>query len=146
MFPNQKPWFNGDIKHKLRKRWEAFKSGDHEEYKKARYELQRSIKAAKRSHSKKLEGYYLNNNTRSMWQGIQSVTNYRKTTTTTDPQNTTLPDSLNVFYARFDRQNTNTPSKAPCDPTDTAFQITHTHTHTGAEGYEEGEPPRGFAT
>ncbi|KAI2645121.1 hypothetical protein H4Q32_027825 [Labeo rohita] len=126
-FPNQKPWFNRDIKQKIRERREAFKVGGHMEYKRARYELQKTIKVAKRAYSQKLEGYYLNHNTRSMWQGIQAVTNYRGTTTATDPQDTTLPDCLNTFYARFDRLNTtNTPSKSPCDPTDTVFQVTHT--------------------
>lgn len=28
VFPNQKPWFNGDIRLKIKKRWAAFKSGD----------------------------------------------------------------------------------------------------------------------
>ncbi|CAL8297511.1 unnamed protein product [Gadus morhua 'NCC'] len=45
--------------------------------------------------------------------------------TTPDTRDATLPDSLNNFYARFDRLNTDTPSKAPCDSMDTAFQITH---------------------
>ena len=125
VFPNQKPWFNGDIKQNIRIRREAFKSGDQEEYKRARYELERSITAAKRAHSKKLESLYLNNNTCSMWKGIQAATNYRTTMTTPDTRDATLPDRLNNFYARFDRLNTDTPSKAPCDSMDTAFQITH---------------------
>ena len=125
VFPNQKPWFNGDIKQNIRIRREAFKSGGQEEYKRARYDLERSITAAKRAHSKKLESLYLNNNTRSMWKGIQAATNYRTTMTTPDTRDATLPDSLNNFYARFDRLNTDTPSKAPCDSMDTAFQITH---------------------
>ena len=33
VFPNQKPWFNGDIKQSIRIRREAFKSGDQEEFK-----------------------------------------------------------------------------------------------------------------
>ena len=45
--------------------------------------------------------------------------------TTPDTRDATLPDRLNNFYARFDRLNTDTPSKAPCDSVDTAFQVTH---------------------
>ncbi|XP_073720820.1 uncharacterized protein [Misgurnus anguillicaudatus] len=126
VFPNQKPWFNGNIKQKIRKRQEAFKSGDQREYKKARYELQKSIRAAKRAYSQKLESFYLSNNTRSMWQGIQAVTNYKEIVSATDPLDVTLPDSLNTFYTRFDRMNTDTPLKAPCNPTDTVFQVTPT--------------------
>lgn len=46
-FPDQKPWFNGDIKLKIRERREAFKAGDQTEYKRAHYELQKSIRVAK---------------------------------------------------------------------------------------------------
>lgn len=49
VFPNEKPWFNTDICRKIKKRSEAFKSGDGEEYQRARYELRKSIKAAKRA-------------------------------------------------------------------------------------------------
>ncbi len=40
VFPNQKPWFNADVRSKIRTRCAAFKSGDITEYKHARYELQ----------------------------------------------------------------------------------------------------------
>jgi len=52
-----------DIKQKIRKRRDAFKLGDQAEYKRARYELQNPIRAAKRAYSQKLEGYNLNHNT-----------------------------------------------------------------------------------
>lgn len=149
VFPNQKPWFNGNIKQKITKRQEAFKSGDQREYKKARYELQKSIRAAKRAYSQKLERFYLSDNTCSMWQGIQAVTNYKKIVPATDPLDVTLPDSLNTFYTRFDRMNTDTPSKAFCNPTDTVFQVTPTQVlkalrqvnHHKAVG-PDGVPPR----
>ena len=47
-FPNQKPWMIRDIHCLLKSRSEAFKSGDTDLYKKARYDLRRSIKDAKR--------------------------------------------------------------------------------------------------
>lgn len=62
IYPNQKPWFNSDIRGKIRKRWEAFRLGDRGEYKESQYELQKTIKAAKRAHSQKHESLYLNNN------------------------------------------------------------------------------------
>ena len=126
VFPNQKPWFNADVRLKIRNRCAAFKSGDTTEYKRARYELQRSIKAAKRLYSKKLESCYLDNNTHSMWQGIQAVTNYRRSTNGTEIRDDNMPDNLNNFYARFDRQNGDTPSKSPHNPGETALQVTQT--------------------
>ncbi len=126
IYPNQKPWFNADIRRKIRKRCDAFRLEDREEYKKARYELQRSIKAAKRAHSQKLESLYLNNNTHSMWQGIQAVTNYKKKSGSMDTRDTNLPDCLNSFYARFNQQSIDILSKSPRDAEDTVFQVTHT--------------------
>jgi hypothetical protein len=55
VFPNQKPWFNGDIKQNIRIGREAFKSGDQEEYKRARHELEKSITDAKRATPKNLK-------------------------------------------------------------------------------------------
>uniref|UniRef100_A0AAX7SZL7 Ketohexokinase n=1 Tax=Astatotilapia calliptera TaxID=8154 RepID=A0AAX7SZL7_ASTCA len=46
-FQGQKPWLNGDIKLEIRERREAFKAGDQMEYKRAHYELQKSIRVAK---------------------------------------------------------------------------------------------------
>ncbi len=126
VFPNQKPWFNADVRSKIRTRCAAFKSGDITEYKHARYELQKSIKAAKRAYTQRLESYYRENNTRGMWQGIRTMTNYRTDADRTPAQDAILPDNLNKFYARFDRDNRDIPSKAPCDPEETALQVTHT--------------------
>ena len=103
MFPNQKPWFNADIRMKIRSQCAAFKSGDTVEYKQAWYELQKSIRAAKRTYSQKLERCYRDINTRSMWQGIQSISNYRSNTNRVKVCDSTLPDTLNSFYGRFDR-------------------------------------------
>ncbi len=106
IFPNQKLYFNVGICRKIRKRCEAFKSGDTEKYKRGWYKLGKSIRATKWAYSQKLESLYLKNNTHGMWQGIQSVTNYRKNTTGMETQDTTFPESLSTFYARFDRLNT----------------------------------------
>lgn len=51
VFSNQKPWFNVYIKKKIRLRQVTFKSGDQDEYMKARYELRKSIRGAKRGYS-----------------------------------------------------------------------------------------------
>ncbi len=54
------------------------------------------------------------------------MTNYRTDADRTPAQDAILPDNLNKFYARFDRDNRDIPSKAPCDPEETALQVTHT--------------------
>ncbi|KAK3509708.1 hypothetical protein QTP70_008447 [Hemibagrus guttatus] len=45
-----------------------------------------------------------------MWQGIQSITNYRPASPACD-SDASLPDALNSFYARFEAQNDMTARK-----------------------------------
>lgn len=79
----------------LRARSTAFASGDIEEYKKARYNLRKSIRKAKRHYSLKLEGYYTTADSRRMWQGLQHITGYRQKRHGATINNATLPDKLN---------------------------------------------------
>ncbi len=97
VIPNQKPWFNVDVHIKIRNRCTAFKSGDFMEYKHAQYDLQKSIRAAKRAYTQRLESCYMENNTRRMWQGIQSTTNYRKDAVRMVIPNASSPDLTNTI-------------------------------------------------
>lgn len=42
-----------------------------------------------------------------MWQGLQHITDYRQRSREVTTNQSTLPDELNKFYARFDTLNTN---------------------------------------
>lgn len=125
VFPNQKPWFNADVRSKVRKRSAPFESGDILEYKPARYELQKTIRDAKRKSTQRLESCYRENNTGGMWQGIRSITNYRPDTNRTILQDNILPDNLSRFYAGSTSITHTTPQGAPCGPDETALQVTH---------------------
>jgi hypothetical protein len=50
------------------------------------------------------ESYY----TRRMWQGLQTITDYKGKHSRELPSDTSLPDQLNYFYARFEASNTET--------------------------------------
>ncbi|KAK3572536.1 hypothetical protein QTP86_034561, partial [Hemibagrus guttatus] len=76
------------------------------ECKKARYNLCKSIRKAKRDYSLWLEGYYTTADSRRMWQGLQHITEYRQRSQGDITPNITLPDELNEFYARFEAPNT----------------------------------------
>ena len=92
----------------LRARSTAFASGDAAEgYKKARYDLRRSIREAKRQYRVKLEGYYTTPDPRRMWQGLQHITDYQQWSRGVTTSQSTLPDELNEFYPCFDALNTN---------------------------------------
>lgn len=129
MFPNQKLYFNRDIKMKIRKRRES----SSQETKWSIRELGMSCK----SPSEQQKGP-THKNLKATMSTTKHTACGRWSTTTTDNQDATLPDSLNTFYTRFDRLNTDTPSKAWRDLTNTAFQVTH----TGPESSEQGESPQ----
>ncbi|KAI3363529.1 hypothetical protein L3Q82_012135 [Scortum barcoo] len=77
-----KPWVNGEVRAKLKARTDAYNSGDLEEYRKSRYEVQVARRAisssAKRQYRDKVESHYKGSNTRSMWAGLKTLTDYKK--------------------------------------------------------------------
>ncbi len=83
----------------------AFKSGNFDDRKQASYNLRKSIKAAKRQYKNKVEEQFNTNNARSMWQGINNITDCKGNKPATVNIATSLPDELNLFYARFEAHN-----------------------------------------
>ncbi|KAI3351848.1 hypothetical protein L3Q82_020243 [Scortum barcoo] len=100
---SQKPWVNGEVRAKLKARTDAYNSGDLEEYRKSRYAaLRRAIISAKRQYRDKVESHYKGSNTRSMWAGLKTLTDYKKKISSAEVMSASLPDELNTFYARFE--------------------------------------------
>ncbi|KAI3368533.1 hypothetical protein L3Q82_025542, partial [Scortum barcoo] len=81
---------------------EALGYGDLEEYRKSRYALRRAISSAKRQYRDKAESHYKGSNTRSMWAGLKTLTDYKKKISSAEVLSASLPDELNTFYARFE--------------------------------------------
>ena len=54
----------------------------------------------------KLKSYYTGSDTRQMWQDLQTITEYKGKLSRELPSDTSLPDELNNFYARFEADNT----------------------------------------
>lgn len=103
IYPNQKPWINREVRYVLRARAAAFASGNTDDYKKARYDLRRSIKEAKRQNKQKLEGHFANTDSQCM--GLRQITDYQNRNREELTVRTTLPDELSDFYARFEALN-----------------------------------------
>ncbi len=62
----------------LKTRDEAFRSGDKAALKTARANLSRGIKNAKRSYAQKINNHFTDSrDTRSLWQAIQTITDYK---------------------------------------------------------------------
>ena len=53
-----------------------------------------------------------------MWQGLQTITDYKGKHSRELPSDTSLPDDLNYFYAHFEANNTQTRTRAPAIPDD----------------------------
>ncbi|KAI4886334.1 hypothetical protein NFI96_000178 [Prochilodus magdalenae] len=104
-FPNQKPWMNREVRLLLKARDAAFRSGDREAYSSARANLRKGISMAKHCYKQQIEEHFSSSDPRRMWQGIQTLTDYKPCSTVLANNCALLPDELNRFYARFDRGN-----------------------------------------
>ncbi len=123
IYPNQKPWINIDVRAALSARTSAFKSGNFDDRKQASYDVRKSIKAAKRQYKNKVEEQFNTNNARSMWQGINNITDFKGNNPATVNIATSLPDELNLFYARFEAHNTPHTESAPAAVAEEASAI-----------------------
>ncbi|KAI3369233.1 hypothetical protein L3Q82_007779 [Scortum barcoo] len=92
-----KPWVNGEVRAKLKARTDAYNSGDLEEYRKSRYALRRAISSTKRQYRDKVESHYKGSNTRSMWAGLKTLTDYKKKISSAEVMSASLPDEAEHF-------------------------------------------------
>ena len=78
----QKPLITGNILNKLKTRAAAFKGWDTnpDPYKKSHYAVRRTIKQAKHQYRTKIESYYTGSDAHQMWQGLQTITDYKRET------------------------------------------------------------------
>ncbi len=74
-------------------------------FQQASYDLRKSIKAAKRQYKNKVDEQLNTNNARSMWQGINNITDCKRNKPATVKIAASLPDELNLFYACFEAHN-----------------------------------------
>ena len=121
-YPNQKPWITGT---ELKTRAATFKEQDcnPEAYTKTRYALRRTIKQAKRQYRTKIESYYTGSDARQMWQGLQTIMDYKGKHSCKLPRDMCLPDELNSFYARFKASNTEAFMRASAVPEDCVITL-----------------------
>ncbi len=119
---NQKPWMTAEVRGLLKTRDEAFRSGDKAALNTARANLSCGIKNAKQSCTQKIYNNFTDSrDTRSPWQAIQAITDYKPSLQACD-DDTSLPDALNYFYSReFEMQNDTPAQKLPTPPNDQAL-------------------------
>ena len=99
-YNNDKPWFTARLKQLRFEKEEAFKSGDKDRFRLAKYSFGKEIKEAKRQYSKKLEHQFAANDSSSVWKGLQVITGCK----TKSPHSMEDLRLANYLYCRFDRQ------------------------------------------
>ena len=77
-------------------------TGNMTKYKQRSYSLRKAIKQAKRQYRDKVESQFNGSDTRGMWQGLQSITDYKRKTSPIADHHALLPDRLNNFFAHFE--------------------------------------------
>ena len=119
-YPNLKPWMTGDIRTELKATAAAFKERDTipDAYKKSCYNLRRTIKQAKRQYRTKIEIHYTGSEGSRMWQGLQTIMDYKGKPSYELPSDASLPEGLNAFYAHVEANNTDACMRAPAVPDD----------------------------
>ena len=115
VYNNNKVWFNRNIKDKLYKKDQAYKNkiDKPEDYKKAKKELTNAIKEQKIAYKDKIEDNFSSKDSKKLWSHISNITQYKGPQRTVDDGDATLPDRLNDFYSRFDKDNDTTPAYTP---------------------------------
>ncbi|KAK3517635.1 hypothetical protein QTP70_013643 [Hemibagrus guttatus] len=102
----------------------AFRAGNKDALRTAQAKLSQAIREVKRAHSQRIHGHFQSSgDTWRMWQGIQSINNYRPAPPACD-SDASLSDALNSFYAWFEAQNNVTVRKTIPPPEDQVLCLT----------------------
>ncbi|XDV11181.1 hypothetical protein PO909_000189 [Leuciscus waleckii] len=112
VFPNEKPWMTSEVRHLIRDRNTAFRSGDRAQYSSARANLRKGIRDAKVAYKRKIEGHIMDNNPRQVWQGLQYISNYKGHNITSNNPDAKMAEELNSFFARFEVNGQSAPPPA----------------------------------
>ena len=110
-----KLWITGSIRTELKARAAAFKERDTnpDAYKKYCCDLWRAIKQAKCQYRTKLGSYYTGSDASLMWQGLQTIMDYKGKPSRELPRYASLPDQLNAFYTHFEVSSTEPCMRTP---------------------------------
>lgn len=118
---NQKPWMTNEVRATLRVRNAAFKGGDREALRSARADLNRTIRTAKRAYGQKMQGFFQDpTNTKRMWQGIRTITDYKAAPLPCE-DNIEFLNELNNYFGRFESLNNTSVKKSTPHPDEQAL-------------------------
>ena len=128
IFPNQKPWIDGQVRLLLKARDTAHVSGGAQAYSLARADLRRGIKGGKHSHKLEVQEYFKDSDPRSMGQGLQAITDFKPSRPSPPVTDSTLPSELNHFYVCVGKANYEVATKVPLPSNLLPLPLPHRHT------------------
>ncbi len=102
-FNNDKPWFITKFRQLRLQKEEAFRSGDKDRFKEAKYRFSKEVREVKRLYFERLQHQLSKNNADSVWNGLRQITN-DKLKAPRSINHLRLANNTNQFYCRFDRQ------------------------------------------
>ncbi len=70
-YSNEKPWFTAKLRQLHQAKEDAYRKGDKDLYKQAKYTLEKEIRVAKRNYSGKLRNKYSSSDSASVWKGMK---------------------------------------------------------------------------
>ncbi|KAK1803809.1 hypothetical protein P4O66_003737 [Electrophorus voltai] len=73
-----------------------------DEYKSAAYGVRRVLREVKQGYGRKLETQFQQSGSRSLWQGLWMIMDYRNPPSELISVNESLANKLNAFFARFE--------------------------------------------
>ena len=113
----------GDVHRLLKARNAAFTAGDEAALRTTRANLSRGIREAKRQYSRRIAHHFSDSrDTRSLWQGLQTIMDYKPTLQTCN-NSTPLLNELNNFFTRFEAHNSTPAMKSPLPPGEQALTL-----------------------
>ena len=88
---------------------------DPQTYRDTKVELQNSIRIAKFSFRDNIEDKFDSKDSKVLWSNLKLGTQYKGPSKSVVSNDASLPDKLNDFYARFDKDNNSIAGPAPCN-------------------------------
>ena len=115
--PNNKRWYDKTIRKKivLKDRAYRLREKDPASYSSAKNQLRLAIRQHKTKYKNKLEDVFRSGDSKTLWSHMSDITQYKGSKRSIDNDDPDLPDQLNSFYARFDRDNKTVPVSTPVD-------------------------------
>ncbi len=143
-FSNQKPWVDRTIHGAVNPHTAAYNagllSGNMSEYKASCYALRRAVRAAKLRYRERIESHFQLNDSRRMWQGLNTICSSGNNSSAEVRADPLLAEELNTFYDRFECNGGSV--TLPISASGSSRQSSDDHVITvseGSEGTKESE-------